>query len=313
MTNQQPPVFGSRPPHDSTQAMASSYGAQLPTHTGSGVGGAGLSGGLLGIVGAILAVVTVVGGYAIMRWMPDPAIVYIAFVAVSLVVLAVLALLAGRRNALAPFVAIALTLPFFTVLSAGFGLGQRIEESLGELFGTTDGSSGATFTFGDDEEDDDAAAKADDAVGRGDEGTSGNFTVVVKGVECSDTLAKAERNPDYDYTDETEQYADVEAPEGKQFCVVSSTWSNSAQEPDMIWSGFGKVVTSDGIQYAPTDEDPNYGRRLDEQAGNEGGNLNPGDTAEVRSVFTVPADVEVTHAITEGFGFDEPAVWFSLD
>lgn len=280
---------------------------QPPTHQPNGIGSQ-LTGGVLGIIGAVVALVTVVGSYVIVRWLDDPGVVFTLFVGVCLVALAVLALLAGRRNALAPFVAIALLLPFFSVLSAGFALGQRIEDSLEDLFGSSDSED--SLSFGDDEEEADAA---EDAVALGEEGTSGMFTVVVSGVECTDTLTDAERNPDWDYTDETKEYVDVEAPDGKQFCVVASTWTNSSKEPDSIWMGLGKLVTADGTSYAPTDDDSGYSRRMAEQAGYDGSTLNPGDTAEVRSVFTVPAGVEATHAVAEGFGFDEPSVWFELE
>lgn len=290
MTNYQPPVLGGQP----------------PTHTGSGTGSSS-TGLLLGLAGAAIALVTVAASYVVTRWVDDAFVIFPVLVGVAVVALAVLALLAGRHNALAPFVAIALTLPFFSVLAAGFGATQRVGDFF-EDFASSDGDSSSLFS---DDEDDDSAAGAEGAVPLGEEGTSGNFTVVVEGIECSDALTDAERNPNWDYTDESQEYVDVEAPEGKQFCVISSTWANDSKEPDMVWGAFAKVVASDGTQYAPTDDDSSYGMRLDEQAGNDGGTLNPGDIAEVHSVFTLPEDVEVTHAIAEGFGFDVSAVWFA--
>lgn len=307
MTDHQPPVFGSRP-YDTTPAPTSVHGGQPPTHTGSGTGGSS-TGTLLGLAGAGIALVTVAASYVVVRWVEDGFVIFPVLAGVAVVALAVLALLAGRHNALAPFVAIALTLPFFSLLAAGFGAGQRIGDAF-EDFASSDGDSSSSL-FSDEDSDDDSEAGAEGAVPLGEEGTSGNFTVVVEGIECSDTLTDAERNPDWDYTDESQEYIDVEAPEGKQFCVVSSTWANDSKEPDMVWGAFAKVVASDGTQYAPTDDDSSYGMRLDEQAGNEGGNLNPGDRAEVHSVFTLPEDVEVTHAISEGLGFDVSAVWFA--
>lgn len=313
MSDQSRSTFERHPHYDLPAGGATTtHVAQPPTHTPSGGarGTGGGLGGLLGWIGAALAVLTVVMAYVIMRWVDDPATVFVVFVAAMLIVLAVLALLAGRRGGLAPFVAIALTLPFFTVLSAGLGLGERISDGLEDIFGTSDGDSSGSFSF-DTDADDDAEAGAEEAVALGEEGTSGNFTVVVSGVECTDTLPQAQDNPDYYTSDNAPEYLDATAPKGKQFCVVSSTWTNSSKEPDMVWSGFGKVVTSDGTQYAPTDDDSSYSSRLSAQAGYESSTLNPGDVAEVRSVFTLPADVEVTHAIAEGFGFDEPAVWFA--
>lgn len=269
-----------------------------------------MPGGVLGILGAVVALVTVIGSYVVVRWLDEPVVVFTVFIGVCLVALAVLALLAGRHNALAPFVAIALLLPFFSILSAGFAASQRLEDSLEDLFGSS-GSVGS-LSSGEDGDNDKETDPGEDAVALGKEGSVGHFTVVTTGVECTDTLKDAQRNPDWDYTDETKEYVDVEAPADKQFCVVASAWTNSSQEPDSIWMGLGKLVTADGTSYAPTDEDSTYGDRLAEQAGHDGGTLNPGDAAELRSVFTVPADVEATHAVAEGFGLDEPSVWFEL-
>lgn len=151
-----------------------------------------------------------------------------------------------------------------------------------------------------------------DTVAFGVEGNSGRFSVVMSGIECTGTLTDAELNPDWDFTAKTEEYIDAEAPDGKQFCVVTSRWTNSSKEPDLIWAGADKLVTTDGTVYAATGDDFHYSRRLDQQAGRTSNTLNPGDEAEVRTVFTLPADVEVTHAVTDSAGFKQPAVWFDL-
>ena len=286
-----------------------------PTPSGAeATGGAG-RGGLLGGIGALLAVLSVGLTYVVLRWAEDAGTWFVVLQLLALAVLAGLALLAGRRGGLAAFVAIAVLLPFTTLVAAGAALSDRVEEEFDGWF-----SSGGGF-FSDDQDSDASSSSGDGSeraskkpVALGDEVTSGNFAVAVNDFECTDVLPEAAENPDYFSSEDAAQYLDAKAPRGKQFCVVSSSWQNTSKEPDSVdsWDVFGKLVTADGTMFAPATDDTSYSYRLTEQAGHDNGTLNPGDGAELRTVFTVKAGLEFTEAVIESFGAETSTVWFKL-
>ena len=319
MTEHDTTTFSRHPSYDPPGAPSPS-GPEYPAVTsGPGVTARSGRGRLLGWIGAAVAIVSVALSYVVVRWVDDPGTWFVVLHALALVVLAVLALLAGRRGALAPFVAIALLLPFSTVLSVGAAASERVEEALDGWFsssddGDSDGDGdGFSFSFGDDDAQGSQEAKPKN-VALGDEASTGSFDVTVDGYKCTDTLPEAKDNPDYFTSDDAAQYLDAKAPKGKQFCIVSSTWKNSSKEPASAsgWDSFSALVTDDGTKFAADGDDTSYSFRLTEQAGHDNGELNPGDSAEVRTVFTVARDLEFTHAVVDPFGFDVPEVWFDL-
>ncbi len=212
----------------------------------------------------------------------------------------------GGTGAVLGVVGLALTL---LVVAAGYAVGRwgdgaaAVDQVRGVLRALSMGeASGA----------DDEAEMAP-TIALGDEGTTGDFTVVVRGIECTDRLSDVRRNPASRTSPDAPAHLDVEAAEGQQFCVVSSSWTNSSQQPELPWwSALEEVRTAAGRTYAPSRDDRDHGRRLTEQAGHGGDLLNPRDTAELRHVFTLPADEVVTHALMEPLGFEGPAISFAV-
>lgn len=269
----------------------------------------GRAAALLSVLGVLLALVTLGGGYAVMRWAESPAAWFVTVTAAGLLVLSALALAAGRLGGLATFVVIALLLPFATALSTLSAIGQRVEDGFGDLFSSDDSATGI-----EPEDSEEAPSPADEAVALGEAGQANEFTVTVSGLECTATLKRAAANPKFGEDEDAPEFVNAEAPEGKQFCVLTSAWSNDSQAPGSVsgWNSFSGLVAADGTKFSALTEDSDLSARLTDRAGYDGGVLNPGDQAEVRSVFTVAEGQEFTHAVVEQFDLETPEVWFSL-
>lgn len=269
----------------------------------------GRAAALLSILGVLLALVTLGGGYAVLRWAESPAAWFVTVISAGLLVLSALALAAGRVGGLATFVVIALLLPFATALTTLSAIGQRVEDGFGDLFSSDDSATAGEAADAEEE-----PSPAEQAVALGEAGQANEFAVTVSGLECSGTLKRAGANPKFGEDEDAPEFVNVKAPEGKQFCVVTSVWSNDSQAPGSVsgWNSFSGLVAADGTKFSALTEDSDLSTRLTDQAGYDGGVLNPGDRAEVRSVFTVAEGQEFTHAVVEQFDLETPEVWFSL-
>lgn len=265
---------------------------------------------LLSVLGVVLALVTLGVGYAVVRWASEPATWFVIVTAVGLVLLSALALAAGRVGGLATFVVISLLLPFATALSMFIAGSQRFEDGIDDFFS----ADAPTSTGPDVASEEEAPSPADEAVAFGEAGQANEFTVTISGLECSATLRRAAVNPAYGEDEGVPEFVNARAPEGKEFCVVESLWLNDSQAPGSVsgWNSFSGLVADDGTKFAAVTEDSELSTRLTAQAGYDGGVLNPGDAAEIRSVFTVTEAQEFTHAMVEQFDLETPEVWFSL-
>lgn len=152
----------------------------------------------------------------------------------------------------------------------------------------------------------------DEVVAVSEQAQVGSFGVTVSGMKCSERLSAVARNPDYPQSRGAQPYVDAEAPQGSVFCVVSSTWSNTSKEPESVLSGSPfAFVTTDGTRYVSMTDDTDYSITLTIEAGHDDLLLNPGDSAEMRSVVTVPEDAEIEHVVAEAPGYEEPEIWFA--
>lgn len=268
---------------------------------------------LVGVLGVLISLVTLAAGYSVLRWAGDPLTWFVLATGLGLLVLSGLAVVAGRVGGLATFVVIALLLPFVTTLAGVAALGQRVSDGLEGLFGDSDDTT-LSWGTGTDTDDEEKSSPAEEAVALGEEGVANDFTVTVSGVECTSRLKDAVENPERWEDPDAPELVDAKAPAGKQLCVVSSSWTNTSTKPGSVsgWTSFGSLVTADGTQYSAVSDDSELSRTLTEKAGYDGDVLNPGDQAEVRSVFTVNEGLDLTHAVVEQFDLETPEVWFSL-
>lgn len=269
---------------------------------------------LLGIAGVVVALVTVVLSYVLMRNAGDSLGPFVAVISLCLVVLAVFAAVAGRVGGLATFVAIALVLPWTGTLAAVAAVADRLEAGVADIFGDSfgDGTASPWTSGGKDDDAEDAAP-----VPLGESTTLGEMTVSITGSECTSTLSQVADNPEYWSSTDADRYLDAQAPAGKQFCTVTSRWTNDSSAPGMVspMTAMNEIVDADGTSFAGVDDDASFATQLTNRA-NEADSLvstlNPGEAMTVVNVFTVPAGREFVTAQGVQFSFTEPEVLFAL-
>jgi hypothetical protein len=290
---------------------------QVPTQTPSRLGG---SGGrsvdlLLAFAAPALTLLIVGLAYALLRWAPDPVETALIVSGGGLVVLAACGFLAARRGVVAPYVAVALMLPFMLAVSAGFGSAERISSELEGFFDDegTITSSDSDWGFSDDTDDTEAPDPAESAVTFGSTGEFNGYEVTVSSMECGLTeIDGAAENPDYYDSVDAEQYVTAKPASGKTFCVIASTWTNVSKEPASLWSHetFSGLITSDGVEFAPTSEDESYSSAMTSENGYASDTLNPGDSAEILTVFSLPEETAVAYLKAADFMDSEGVTFF---
>lgn len=316
MTDQQTP-----PTYDPAPSMFSPPPAVQPTRDEPVVrttAGKQRRTGLLAWAGPVLAVLAVVLTYVVLRWSPEPVLAALGVTGLLLVALTVCGFVAARRGVVAPYVAIALLLPYLLAASTALGSAERVSNELEDFFGGGDDSDALAFDW--DESDTEARAEEPDpaaeAVPFGSTGEFEGFEVTVDRAKCGLTKIKdAAKNPRYHEADDAERYVAAKPEDGKRFCLVSSTWTNASKNPATrgTYETFTSVVDADGVSFEPSSDDQAYSDVLTSAAGYDGDTVNPSDSVQVRTVVSVPEGTQLRHLVASGYSTGvEETTWFEV-
>jgi hypothetical protein len=125
-----------------------------------------------------------------------------------------------------------------------------------------------------------------------------DWEVTVDKIECGiPVLKKAAENPAYnsgewDSENVPPQTIDAKAPKGQAFCRMDASLKNVGRAPAGSAEGFGNLETDQG-EFASRPEDDMYTTsNLLELEKAPTGPFNPGATAKVIKIWTVPADAK---------------------
>jgi hypothetical protein len=97
------------------------------------------------IAAVLLALTTIAATYCLLRWAPSPAITTLVVVSMLLIALATLGFFGSRRGQAAPFVVVALLLPYLLVAAAFYGGAQRVANEIDTFFSDAEGDAEPSF------------------------------------------------------------------------------------------------------------------------------------------------------------------------
>lgn len=263
----------------------------------------------------VLPAAAVISIYVILRWAPSPVEVAAVIGGLLVIGLSVAGYLGARRGVLAPYVAVALVLPYLLAAATIYGSASRVSDELEDFF--SDDLSGDVASDGTDFDEgveggfEEESSPEDMAVPAGQVGYFEGFEVTVDALECGvESIPGAAENPEYWTSDDAPEFMDAVPPEGKTFCVVESTWTNASQKPESrpTYQTITGVIDDSGNQYSMSQDDETTSGLLTEQSGYDGSQLNPSDTAQIRNVFSVPEGTEVEYLVAVGYAFDSEEI-----
>ena len=266
----------------------------------------------LGLPLLMLAVV-----FVVLRWAPSPIETALVVGGILLIGLAVVGYLGSRSGVVAPFVAVALLLPYLLGAVVAYGGAQRAEAELSGLFsdlGAPEGGDMDTGVPGEEmaESGEPPMEEGMSSVPFGEPGYFEGYEVTINSVECGvDSIPKAAENPEYWESDDATEFVAAKPPTGKSFCVVHSTWRNESGQPGTrsSYETITGLIGADGNQYGMAGDDELISGNLTRtRGGYQEDTLNPDDSADIYSVFSVPEDVEPETLVAEGFSFDSTEV-----
>ncbi|MFI5491907.1 hypothetical protein [Actinoplanes sp. NPDC051859] len=121
-----------------------------------------------------------------------------------------------------------------------------------------------------------------------------DWEVTVTGISCGLTVLKnAADNPEYtsgtwSSDNVPPERIDARPPAGKEFCRMDATMKNTGRTPATSTESFGNLDTDRGEFAASYEEDMSLSANLLAMDKAPNGPFNPGDTARVVKVWTVP-------------------------
>jgi hypothetical protein len=268
-------------------------------------------------LGVGLPILTLVAVFVILRWAPSPVETALVVGSILLIGLAVVGYLGSQSGVVAPFIAVALLLPYLLGAVVAYGGAQRAEAELSALFsdlGVSEGGDMDTDAPGEGmaEGGEPPMEEEMSSVPFGEPGYFEGYEVTINSVECGvDSIPKAAENPEYWESDNAPEFIAATPPEGKSFCIVHSTWRNESGQPGTrsSYDTITGLIGTDGNQYGMAGDDELISGNLTRtKGGYQEDTLNPGDSADIYSVFSVPQGVEPETLVAEGFSFDSTEV-----
>jgi hypothetical protein len=133
-----------------------------------------------------------------------------------------------------------------------------------------------------------------------------DWEVTVTKVQCGlKVFQNAADNPaytsgDWSVDDVPPEQIDATPAPGKTFCRMDATMKNAGRTPASGPESFGNLETDQGQFEAGYDEDASISANLLEMAKAPTGPFNPGDTARVVKVWSVPADAKPVAVLFPG-------------